>query len=127
MGGLAYTAIPVGAVNCASTTLPVLTVPDGSNSKISATSSALVRCSTPRGTTTHSPGPDLDDVVAEFDAKPTLPDEEELVFLLVPMPRKHPLDLDELDLLPIHRGDHLGPPLLVKKAELLIEIDFFPP
>jgi hypothetical protein len=70
------------------------------------------------------PGAHLDNVVAEFDAEPALPDEEKFVFLLMPMPRKLALDLDELDLLPIHRCDHLGPPLLVKEAELLIEIDF---
>jgi hypothetical protein len=63
-------------------------------------------------------------VVSEFDAKPTPPREEELVFLLMPVPRKLPLDLDQFDLLAVHRGDHLGPPLLLKQAELLIEIDF---
>jgi len=65
----------------------------------------------------------LDDPIAKFDAKPTPPDEEELVFLLMPVPGKLALDLDEFDLLPVHRRDHLAPPPLVEQAELLIEID----
>jgi len=32
-------------------------------------------------------------MVAKFDTKPPLSDEKELVFLLVPMPRKFALDL----------------------------------
>src|SRR5712671_3202656 len=48
---------PMGAVNVSSITFPVFKTPAGSNTITSASSSAAVRCSTPRGTTTNSPGP----------------------------------------------------------------------
>lgn len=46
---------PFGAVNFSSTILPVLRVSAGSKTRTSASSSAIVRCSTPRGTTHNSP------------------------------------------------------------------------
>ena len=52
-----YIVMPRGAVYFASATLPVFNTPDGSKHRISASSRAHVRCSTPHGTTTHSPGP----------------------------------------------------------------------
>src|SRR5438552_3156333 len=45
---------PFGAVNFSSTTFPVLRVAAGSNIRTSASVSAIVRCSTPRGTTQNS-------------------------------------------------------------------------
>src|SRR5207248_4862361 len=48
---------PSGAVKASSTRFPVLRVAAGSKTTTSARSSAAVRCSTPRGTTTPSPGP----------------------------------------------------------------------
>ena len=44
--------------------------------------------------------------------------EQSFVFLLVPVVGKPALDLDEFDLLPIHRRDHLEPPLLVNRPRL---------
>jgi hypothetical protein len=44
-------------------------------------------------------GVEGDDVVSEFDAELTSPDEEELVFVLVMVPGEFAPDFDELDLL----------------------------
>src|SRR5262249_39893410 len=54
---LAQMVTPTLAVKTVSATLPVLRVPAGSNTTTSASWSASGRCSTPRGTTSPSPGP----------------------------------------------------------------------
>jgi hypothetical protein len=64
-------------------------------------------------------------MVAKFDTKPSLSDEKELVFLLVPMPRKFALDIDWFELLAVHRRDQPWAAQLIEWGELLVEIDFF--
>ena len=51
----AHIIVPLGAVKVLSTILPVLRVCAGSNTRTCASSSAIVRCSTPGGTTQNSP------------------------------------------------------------------------
>src|ERR1700751_5784535 len=68
-------------------------------------------------------GIDRDNAISEFDAEDALPHHEELVFALMLVPREFALDLDELDLLAIERGDCLWPPMLVKQREFFVEAD----
>src|SRR6266498_4442078 len=56
LGRRGHSVAPPGAVKVWSTMLPVLRVCAGSNTRTSASVSAIVRCSTPRGTTQNSPG-----------------------------------------------------------------------
>src|SRR5216683_4329499 len=68
-------------------------------------------------------GAHLDDAVAEFDAKPALPDHEELVRASMVMPRELAANLDDLDLLAVDRGDGLGSPLLAEERKFLGKVD----
>src|ERR1051326_9399674 len=68
---------------------------------------------------------ELDRVVAEFDPEKTLPDQEELVLAVVAVPGKRAGDLDDLDLLAVERGHHLGAPMLGETRELFVEMEFF--
>src|SRR6185436_6391293 len=51
-----YSRAACGAVRMGSSTLPVFRTPAGSNNRTSTSSSATVRCSTPCGTMSNSPG-----------------------------------------------------------------------
>src|SRR5439155_5288277 len=53
--GKGHIPTPLGAVKVSATILPVLRVCAGSKIRTSASASAIVRCSTPRGTTQNSP------------------------------------------------------------------------
>ena len=70
-------------------------------------------------------GPEFDNSVAKFDAHAPAPDQEQLVFILVPMPGKGPQKLHELDLLPVQLGYDFGPPMFLEKDELLFKSHFF--
>ena len=39
------------------------------------------------------------------------------------VPGKFAFDLDDLDLLPVERGDGLGPPMLIEQGKFFLEID----
>lgn len=67
----------------------------------------------------------FDAAVAEFHAKYPAPDQKHLLDVGVAMPGKRALDLDELDLLAVQRGDRLGAPPLRKLSEFLRDRDFF--
>jgi hypothetical protein len=69
-------------------------------------------------------GPQADNTVSKFDAKLSLPNHEELIFVLVMVPRKLSFRLDDLDLLPVQIGNYLGPPMFVEQAKFLDQIDF---
>ena len=115
-------SMPAGAVNTSSTTLPVLQVSAGSKMSTSASVSAAVRCSTPRGTTHNSPGPSVTRfAVAELDGHVPAPDEEKLVFLVVMVPREHARELDQLEFLAVELRDDLGPPVFVDAGKLFGE------
>ena len=101
---------PMGAVNVSSMTFPVFRTPAGSNTITSASSSAAVRCSTPRGTTTNSPGPSS--TFLSRNSKAALPDQKQFVYVIVVVPRESPLHFDQLDLLAVQLGHNLGLPLL---------------
>src|SRR5260370_34079575 len=70
-------------------------------------------------------GSERDDMVAELDAQPAFPYQEELVLVLVVVPGKLARDLDEFDLLAIERGNDLGAPMLGEVRELFVEMEFF--
>jgi hypothetical protein len=53
-------------------------------------------------------------MVPEFDAKPPLANQEELVFVLMVVPGKLAQYLDDLDFLAIQPRDDLGPPMLAE-------------
>jgi hypothetical protein len=58
--------------------------------------------------------PQADNAVSEFDAKLSLPNHEELVFVLVMVPGELSLRLDDLDFLPVQIGNYLWPPMFVE-------------
>jgi len=78
-----------------------------------------------RGTSTHSAGLKRHYAIPKFHPERTLPHHEELVLVGMMVPGEFALDLDELDLLAIERGDGLGPPVLVEQGKFLVERDFF--
>ena len=53
-------------------------------------------------------GIENDDTMSEFQPHLPSPHQEHLVFLLVMVPRKLALELDEFDLLAVQFGDYLG-------------------
>ena len=65
----------------------------------------------------------LDGSVAEFDAHPPTPDEEHLIRVLVMVPDKRALELDELHFLPVQLCDDPGAPVFGDERKSLGEID----
>jgi hypothetical protein len=96
-----------------------LIVPAGSKHKINASWSAQVRCSTPRGTTTHS-GLQAYDAILKLDAEPAAPDHEKLILLLVIVPREFALNFHKLDLLAVQSRDGLRTPMFGEQREFLV-------
>src|SRR5262249_39397749 len=68
---------------------------------------------------------ELDDAIAEFQAKTAAMDEEHFVFVLVMMPDEFAFELDELDLLAIQLAGDPRTPMLVERSEFLGERDLF--
>ena len=102
----------MGAVKSEASTSPVLRTPAGSKQRISASSSAAVRCSKARRHDDQFPRCEGDYVIPELDSKGSAPDEEEFIFGLVLVPGKDALDFDQLQLLTVQPGDRLGTPVL---------------
>jgi len=65
-----------------------------------------------------------DDTVSEFDAKSSLPNHEELVFVLVVVPWELSEHLDDFDFLPVQIGNYFWTPMFVEQAKFLDQIDF---
>jgi hypothetical protein len=58
------------------------------------------------------PWPELNDAVAEFDSKTAFPHQKEFIFMVMMVPRKLALKLDEFHLLTIQAGNYFGPPVI---------------
>jgi hypothetical protein len=69
-------------------------------------------------------GLECDDVVSEFDAKASLEDEEEFVFVLVMVPGEFALHFDQFDLLIVQPRDDFWPPVFAEEAEFFGKIDW---
>ena len=116
---------PSGAVKSDSAALPVFRVAVGSKSRTSASSSAAVRCSKPRGTTRNSPSFSSTTRSQKFDPHPAAPNEEQFVLRVVMVPRKCPLEFYKLYFLTVQFPDDFGPPMFCKGTELFREVHFF--
>ena len=64
----------------------------------------------------------LDRVIAELDAEPSAPDQEQLVLIRVVMPDEVPLEFHEFDLLTVQFADSLRPPVLANQTKLFREL-----
>jgi hypothetical protein len=62
-------------------------------------------------------------VVSKLDAKISLPDKKQFIFLFVVMPGKFTSHFDDLDFLAIQGRDDFGPPMLGEQGEFLVQID----
>src|SRR5215469_4073900 len=69
----------------------------------------------------------LDNPVPELDPKAATPDQKHLFHVIVVVPRKGSLHLDQLDLLAIQLGHDLGLPLFRKPGKLFSDVDAFHP
>jgi hypothetical protein len=71
----------------------------------------------------HLAGRQLHRAIAKIDAQHPIDNDERLIRILVVMPDKIPLQLDELELVVVHFRDHSGLPLLADQRELFHKID----
>jgi hypothetical protein len=58
--------------------------------------------------------------IAKLHSELSLPYQKQLVLLVMVMPNKLTLELDELDFLTVKFGYHLRPPMLAEDGELLV-------
>ena len=58
------------------------------------------------------PGADFHNPVAEFDSQAPFPHQKEFILMVMVMPRKLALNLDEFDLLTIQVSDYLWSPMV---------------
>ena len=65
----------------------------------------------------------LDDAIAEFHAKRTVHDEEQLVLVLVLMPHELTLEFHQLHVLAVELPGDSGVPMVVEERKLICEID----
>jgi hypothetical protein len=104
--------------------LPVLRVPAGSKHKIAASSSAQVRLfHAARHDDTFS-GLQNHDMIPKLNAEPAAPDHEELVLVLVMVPREFALNFHKLDLLAVQGRDDLWAPMFAERSKFFVQIDF---
>jgi hypothetical protein len=62
--------------------------------------------------------------IAKFHAEPPLDHEEEFILVVMMMPYKRSLELDQLHVLAIQFPSDLGAPMLAEAGKLLAKIDF---
>jgi hypothetical protein len=68
-------------------------------------------------------GPQGHVAIAHLDGQSSARDKEELVGVIVGMPNELAVELDHLDLIVVHPGNHLGRPLLGEEGELFGDIN----
>ena len=68
-------------------------------------------------------GPQRHVPVAHLDGQFSARDEEELVRVLMGVPNELALELDHLDLVVVHAGNHLGRPLLGEEGKLFGDVN----
>ena len=117
------TRAPSGAVNLASSTLPVLRVPRRLEEEDLHLLVGHRPMLDPLGDHQQVAGPHLDHPVPELDPEAPPVGEEHLVHLVVAVPDEGTLDLDRFDLLAVQLGHHLRAPALVDLGELFREGD----
>ena len=67
----------------------------------------------------------LNRAISKFDPHPAAPDEKELIFSLVMMPRENALEFDHLHLLAIQLADDFRPPMFAESGELFFQAHLF--
>ena len=67
----------------------------------------------------------LHNPIAELDPHLSAPDEEELIFHFVPVPRKDALEFHQLHFLAIQLADDFRPPMFGEGCKLFLEVDLF--
>ena len=68
-------------------------------------------------------GINRDNAIAKFDAKSAMNAQEQLIFKIVMMPDKLPLELDQLDLLSVQLADNLWSPMFGNLIQLVGNVD----
>jgi len=67
----------------------------------------------------------LNRAISKLDPHPAAPDEKELIFSLVMMPRENALEFDHLHLLTIQLADDFRPPMLAESGEFFFQAHLF--
>jgi hypothetical protein len=75
------------------------------------------------GNDEHLPRRHMDRAVAKIDPQIAVDHDERLIGIRVVMPNEIALQPHDLELIVVHLGDDLRPPLLVEQPELLPEVD----
>jgi hypothetical protein len=70
-------------------------------------------------------GPEIHNLVAEFNSQHAVDGQKELVFTVVPMPDEFATELHQLYLLAVKFSNHFGAPVLGDGLKFFINIDFF--
>ena len=104
-------------MKCGSVTLPVLRVAAGSKTRTSVFRVGDRTVLDAARDDDELAGSELDDMIAELDAKGATHTEEELVLMLVVVPDEGTTKLDQLHLLTVELPDDLGPPVLCDLPE----------